>query len=141
MKNLMKFSSAVVLIAVILFTHSCDQPSPEVADIAVIKNTIKSVSLFEDSVGIDPIKLYSEVEVINKAIDSIGYPNAGYKIWEVITDDTLEFRFMVEGYWPDKEIYDKIHDHELYKEASSNVGTAIRSLNSTWYYRFQRIQD
>ena len=91
--------------------------------------------------GVDLSKLYADFEKVNIAIDSIGYPDAGYKIWEVISDDTLDFRFMVEGYWPDKQTYDLIHDHELYQNAANMDNPRWASLKGTWYHRFNRIGE
>ena len=141
MKTTKQFSSAILLIVALFFQFSCNQSANEPSKNLQVRNTIKSVSLFQDSIGVDPIQLFTDLKMINNAVDSIGYPDAGYKLWEVISDDTLEFRFMVEGFWPDKKTYDLIHDNDLYKEAVSRGDAAWSSLKSTWYYRFNKIED
>lgn len=95
----------------------------------------------QDTLGTDPAQLYAEFERVNVAIDSIGYPDAGYQIWEVNGDDSLGFRFMVEGYWPDQKTYDLIHDHELYKKATSLEFASWSGLKNTWYHRFSRVDE
>ncbi len=141
MRKVKTTSGILLVIASLLVLSSCDQSTKETDKKAQIKNTIKSVTLFQDSIGIEPIQLLADLERINNAIDSIGYPDAGYKLWEVISDDTLEFRFMVEGYWPDKETYETIHDHELYQNETKIENATWSGLKSTWYYRFKRIDE
>ena len=68
---------------------------------------------------------------------SIGYLDAGYKIWQVDSQDSLDFKFMVEGYWPDQKTYDIIHKHELFKKIRKTVKTNFEGLQSTWYHRFK----
>jgi len=141
MKNTQKSFRILSLLLVLLIFFSCDQSEDESGDQTKIENTLKSVSLFQDSLGIDPSKLFTDFERVNVAIDSIGYPDAGYKIWEVVSDDSLSFRFMVEGFWPDQKTYEIIHNHELYKKATiENENSSWISLKSTWYYRFNRVR-
>ena len=137
----MKSSVIFLLFSSLLIQFSCDQSKEELSNKPLIENTLKSVSLFQDSIGVDPIQIYADFQKVNIAIDSIGYPDAGYKLWEVISDDKLDFRFMVEGYWPDKKTYDLIHDHELYKKATKVENATWSSLKSTWYYRFNKIGE
>ena len=140
MENFKKSSVVVLTIATILIQFSCDTKVDESINHNEIKNTLKSVSLWQDSLGINPTELFVEFEKLNIAIDSIGYPDAGYKIWEVIVEDSLGFRFMVEGFWPDQKTYDFIHNHELYKKAHDNRNATWWSgLKNTWYFRFKSI--
>jgi len=80
-----------------------------------IENTLKSVHLMRDSIGIDPSLILSYFERVNKAIDSIGYPDAGYNLWIVQSDTVKGLRFLFEGNWPNQAIYDTIHNHVLFK--------------------------
>ena len=140
-KNLKKSSVIIVTIVTILMQFSCDTKVDQSVSQDEINNTLKSVSLWQDSIGINPTELLADFEKVNIAIDSIGYPNAGYKIWEVTSEDSLGFRFMIEGLWPDQKTYDLIHNHELYKKVVTVVenGTISR-LKNTWYYRFNHIK-
>lgn len=124
-----------------LLCSSCNQKTGEVTK---IENTLKSVSFFYDSAGIDPSALLASLERMNKAIDSIGYPDAGYKIWIVQSDTVKEYRFMMEGYWPDQAAYDLIHNHELYKNANKELeqedAELWKNLKSISYNRFVRVK-
>ena len=125
----------IVLIVITSFSHEkSDSPVQ-----AKIVNTLKSVSLFQDTVGIDSKQLLADFERVNKAIAAIGYPDAGYQIWEVQSEDS-GFRFMIEGYWPDMETYRKIHSHELYKNATAAESDSWKALKQTWYYRFAKVK-
>lgn len=126
------------VIAVLFLTGSFDNKKIDTGKNPPIKNTLKSVSLFKDTVGVEASQLFADMENINAAIAEIGYPDAGYKIWEV-RGDGKDFRFMVEGYWPDLETYRKIHDHELYKKAIGVKYESWAALKSTWYNKFDKV--
>lgn len=131
--------SVVGIIGILLLSISCAEKAVVDEKPTKITNTFKSVSLFQDSIPIEPKVLLKVLTIMNEAIDSIGYPDAGYKLWEV-TEDSLDFRFMIEGYWPDKETYKLIHDHELYADASKEAKTLMEGIKSTWYHQFSRIK-
>jgi hypothetical protein len=138
----MKTTLFLVVSLILLFVFSCTSPKEESTAVK-IENTLKSVSLWSDSLMIDPKELMASLERINEAIDSIGYPDAGYKLWLVKSDSALDFRFMIEGYWPDQAIYDTIHNHELYKQATKRADEEDKfweSLINTWYNRFTRVK-
>jgi hypothetical protein len=125
-----------VIALFILLCSSCTQKSKESENVAKIEYTLKSVHFWSDSVGIDPSVFFAAWERINKAIDSIGYPDAGYKVWLVQSDSPKDFRFMVEGNWPDQAIYDTIHKHQLYKNAINAERKSITGLKNVSYNRF-----
>lgn len=125
----------LLLMIAFVFTH-CDQKVKTTEEAFKIENTLKSVSLWSDSVGIDPQKLLASLEHVNSAIDSIGYPDAGYKLWIVQSDTSKVHRFMLEGYWPDQEIYDLIHNHELYKNSDIGYEEVWTGLKSVSYNRY-----
>ena len=112
------YSTGVLTIFLIFFLcFSCTKGVKDDKKVVKIENTLKSVSLLHDSIRIDPSGLLLSLERINSVIDSIGYPDAGYKLWLVKSDSVKDFRFMIEGYWHNQAIYDSIHDHVLYKNA------------------------
>lgn len=118
-----------------IFFHCKQKVEPEMK----LENTLKSVSLYYDSVGIDPKDLFMFCDRANKMIDSIGYPDAGYKLWQVQSDTNKSYRFMIEGYWPNQAIYDTIHNNELYKNykpASKAEEDLWKALKSVSYNRF-----
>jgi len=116
---------------------SCTQKGKETESTLKIENTLKSVSLMYDSIGIDPSLLFNMFEKANKAIDSIGYPDAGYKLWLLQGDEPKDFRFMLEGYWPNQAIYDTIHKNEIYLNAWNSIDEEVwNKLKRISYYRF-----
>jgi hypothetical protein len=128
------------LLAISIIGLLCSNCNQKNEDVIKIENTLKSVSLWSDSAGVDPLELLSSIERTNRAIDSIGYPDAGYKLWIVQSDTFKNYRFMLEGYWPDQAIYDIIHNHELYKNAGKGYEQEEeklwKGLKSTSYNRF-----
>jgi hypothetical protein len=139
----MKIKTSLISILLVFFALpiflSCTQPVSELEDPIKIENTLKSVSLLNDSIPIDPAELLASLKRINAAIDSIGYPDAGYKLWQLKSDSILNFRFMVEGHWPDQNGYDAIHDHELYKTAFEAEDQIWEGVERTWYNRFTKV--
>jgi hypothetical protein len=129
MKKILFLSVIIPLIIV-----SCTQKKVE--PVGKIENTIKSISLWSDSIKVEPSALLLSFERINKAIDSLGYPDAGYKLWLVQGDTIKNFRFMVEGSWPNQAIYDTIHKNELYKNAMKAEEKLFNGLKMVTYNRF-----
>jgi hypothetical protein len=138
MKRVISFCAASILIFPVI-SVSCTNQDQETEQPAKIENTLQSVSYFKDTFGYDSqllLKLFTEY---NDAIDSIGYPDAGYQLW-LIQEDTTDVRFMVEGFWPNQEIYDEIHNHPLYKEVSESEDYNLDGLIWLEYHRFKKIE-
>jgi hypothetical protein len=140
MKTKTYFIGFLAMSLIIFYCSSCLQKVKESENVAKIENTLKSVSLLYDSIGIEPSEILSSFERINKAIDSIGYPDAGYKLWLVQSDSTKNFRFMIEGYWPNQAIYDTIHNHELYKNAFNAEIKLWSGIKNISYNRFTLVK-
>ena len=128
-----------VFAVLLLVNYSCAPAVSEKAE-SQIENTLKSVSLVKDTVSIDQTEFLASLERINEAIDSIGYPDAGYELWIVQSDTVTDFRFMVNGNWPNQEVYDEIHEHELYKSALEPEEELWNKLTTTLYCRFTRVR-
>ena len=92
-----------------------------------------------DTVGCDPQRLLDALTKTNEAIDEIGNPDTGYKLW-IIQADTSDIRFMFEGFWPDQQAYDIIHNHQLYHDAQVTDSTTWDGLVSVDYHRFVRVK-
>ncbi len=138
MKNL--FLTISVLMAVTVFSiSSCTQKDIEKEESSKIENTLKSVSLWQDSLKVDPAKLLLYLEQVNKAIDSIGYPDAGYKLWLIQSDTAADDRFLINGYWPNQEIYSEIHNHELYKKYKNAIKEDEELWNNLYRIRYDRL--
>ncbi len=135
----MKAKIILILFLAATIAFSCAENQGQSNENPAVENTLKSVSLFLDTVSVDAQELKESAERINAAIDSIGYPDAGYQIWEVVSSDSLNFKFMVEGYWPDQSTYDTIHQHQLYQDAMQQEEALWQRLQQNWYYRFESI--
>lgn len=128
-----------VTLFILFISISCTNPVNEVEEPKRIENTLQSVSYFKDTVGYETQRLLDAFNIFNVAIDSIGYPDAGYKLW-LIQEDSSEIRFMVEGFWPNQEVYDEIHNHQLYKDAQEqNNEFNWDGLENIEYHRFVRL--
>jgi len=129
----------LVLASIIITSNSCNTKKEEVQETVKIQNTLQSVSFWQDTLGLDPQELLTFFNNWNNAIDEIGYPDAGYKIW-VIQEDTSNVKYMIEGYWPDQEAYNKIHDHELYQKVYEENKRIWDGLINVEYHRFKEIK-
>jgi len=136
-KTFYVFAGMIVILSLILI--SCNDQTKETEEPAKIENTLQSVTYFQDTIGLDPQVLLKSFTLMNEAIDEIGYPDAGYKLW-LIQEDTADIRFMVEGFWPDQAAYDIIHDHQLYVDAGNVDSVQWDGLVSVKYNRFVKIK-
>ena len=118
---------------------SCTQPSSELKGPVKIENTLISVSLWYDSIPIEPTELLASLERVNTSIDSIGYPDAGYRLWLLKSDSIMNFKFMIEGLWPDQNGYNIIHDNDLYKKAMDAEEQLWEGLKMIQYNRFTKV--
>ena len=135
------FLATSVIVAVTVFSiSSCTQKDIEKEECSKIENTLKSVSYWQDSLKVDPAKLLVSIEQVNKAIDSIGYPDAGYQLWLVQSDTVADYRFLINGYWPNQEVYDEIHNHELYINPTVLDKELWNNLHMIRYDRFTRVK-
>ena len=123
----------------IFFLNSCTPKDVEKEECSEIENTLKSVSFWNDSLNLDPTLLLASLDRINKAIDSIGYPDAGYQLWIVQEDSAADYRFVINGNWPNQDLYNEIHNHELYKNASAQEEIWNKLINIS-YDRFVKVK-
>jgi hypothetical protein len=140
MKRLFLAFLVIVVAILISFNSSCSQKDVDEEESAAIENTLKSVSLFQDSIRVEPAKLLASLERVNQAIDSIGYPDAGYQLWIVQSDTAANYRFMINGLWPNQEVYDEIHNNEVYKNVTEGDEELWNKMKRTWYNRFTRVK-
>jgi len=128
------------LTAFVVITLSCTPSKKESQQVVKLENALKSVSFLLDTITVDPSEMLASLERINKAIDEIGYPDASYQLWQIQGDSITEFKFILEGYWPDQAIYDTIHNHELYKEAGEEDAELWNKLDAVMYHRFIKVK-
>ena len=133
------FISACVIVIFSLILIACNSQTKKTEEPTKVENTLQSVSYFKDTLGYDPHLLLEVFTKMNEAIDEIGYPDAGYKLW-VVQADTSDVRFMLEGFWPDQATYDIIHRNQLYIDAGNADSTLWDGLESVNYYRFLKVK-
>lgn len=101
-------------LVIALIIGSCAQKTKDSGDTGKTENTYISVGIVKATVGIDPAAVLSHYQRRNKAIDSLGYKGFGYMVWQLESDSNKENMFMSLGFWPDKAVYDTIHNNELF---------------------------
>lgn len=122
-----------------IISISCNNQNQAVKEPDKIENTLQSVSYFKDTIGYDTQQLLDLFNQYNKAIAEIGYPDAGYQLW-LIQTDTSDVKFMVQGHWPDQNIYNEIHEHELYQEVANSNEGSFDGIIWIEYHRFTKIK-
>jgi len=127
-----------VVLSISIISTSCTNPVKEIEETTKIENTLQSVNYMKDTIGYDTQQLLDAFNIFNEVIDSIGYPDAGYKLW-LIQEDSSEIRFMFEGFWPNQKVYDEIHNHQLYKDAWENDDFNWDGLVRMEYHRFIKL--
>lgn len=141
MKNNVLGGFILLVLFGMMLGSSCNPKSKELKEVAKIENTLKSVSILYDSVGVNPADLWAIFEKTNKAIDSIGYPDAGYKLWVIQNDSVKDLRFLLEGYWPDQAVYDSIHKNKLYLNSWRQEDEKFfKKLKTISYHRFSLVK-
>lgn len=130
--------STLMALVVFFISFSCTKKVSE-NESGKIENTLKSVSFWLDSIPVDPKTLLESLEKVNIAIDSTGYPDAGYKLWVVNGADSLNSKIMIEGFWPDQKTYDIIHNHKSYIKATGAEKPIMERLKRVQYYRLSRV--
>ena len=138
MKRIISFT-AIVTLSISLMSSSCTNPGTEAELPTKIENTLQSVSYIKDTIGHDLQQLLSAFNEFNEVIDSIGYPDAGYMLWQ-IQEDSSEISFMLEGLWPNQAIYDEIHNHQLYIDAWEKDYINWDGMTRIEYHRFTLIK-
>ena len=93
----------------------------------------KSLHLFKLPEGISENKLSDFLKEMNKAISEEGYPGAGYHLYK-ITDNNDEYKYFMEGVWPDSATYDKIHNSEKWKSAAEKGKDMIDKIQAQELY-------
>lgn len=93
----------------------------------------KSLHLFDLPEGITEKKLNDFLKEMNMVIAEEGYPGAGYHLYK-ITDNNDEYKYFMEGVWPDSATYEKIHNSEKWKAAADKGKDMIDKIQATELY-------
>ena len=80
----------------------------------------KSIHLFSLPEGVSEEQFITAISELNSAVNELGYSGVGYQVYKVQSDTIQEYRYFVEGLWPDPETYRIIHEDEKWKQAAEN---------------------
>ncbi len=94
--------------AILLFyLSSCDTISSRtnLAQVKISPNEVKSIMLYDtiQCIPLDTV-LYT-LEKINLVISNIDDRPAGYSLWQVQSDTIPDYRYLIQGTWPDQASY------------------------------------
>ena len=93
----------------------------------------KSLHLFELPDGVSEKQLNDFLKEMNKAISEEGHPEAGYHLYK-ITDENDEYKYFMEGVWPDSATYDKIHNSAKWKAAAERGKDMVDKIQAQELY-------
>lgn len=78
---------------------------------------VKSVLLY-DTIQRWPIDtIQAALKDINQVIANIETREAGYSLWKVQSDSIPDYRYLIQGHWPDQASYDSIHVNPDFRKA------------------------
>lgn len=95
----------------------------------------KSIHLFNIPDGVTERQFSAAISEINSAITELGYSGVGYHIYKVEADTIKDYRYFMEGLWPDPEIYKIIHDSEDWNQAVEKNREMLENVFNNQIYR------
>lgn len=99
------------------YFHSTHLPDPKDKDYS-------SIHLMKISEELPLNVLEDAIGKFNEAISIIGYTDCGYKLLPIVSEHG-EYNYFMEGTWKNKETYDIIHEHEVFKSVSNEIPESI----------------
>lgn len=113
--NLIKAISTLSF-CLVLFLASCQKTHVTDEKQSQPQNTYLTTLRFSAEPNITDAQIVEYVEKYSKAIIDQGYPQLTYKIWKIYADSPAKVQtYLVEGNWPDRAIWEKIHFDDKYK--------------------------
>lgn len=95
----------------------------------------KSIHLFNLPEGVSEQQFIASVSELNAAIRELGYSGVGYHVYKVESDTIQEYRYFLEGLWPDPETYKTIHEDEKWKQAAEKNNDMWEKVLAVQIYR------
>jgi len=95
----------------------------------------KSIHLFNLPKGISEEQFIASVSELNSAIRELGYSGVGYHVYKAESDTIQEYRYFLEGLWPDPETYKTIHEDEKWKQAAEKNNDMWEKVLAVQIYR------
>ena len=101
---------------------SCDTTTSRtnLAQVKISPSVVKSIMLYDTIQGIPLDTVLSALEKINLVIRNIDDRPAGYSLWQVQSDTIQDYRYLIQGTWPDQDSYDLIHQHPEFRKVLDN---------------------
>ncbi len=93
----------------------------------------KSLHLFNLPEGMTEKQINDFLKEMNKAISEEGYPDAGYHLYR-ITEENDNYKYFMEGVWPNTATYEKIHNSEKWKAAADKGKDMIDKIQAQELY-------
>ncbi len=81
----------------------------------------KSIHLLDLPEDLEEAQATDALTRLNAAIEGQGYPDAGYFLYKVQSEDVDTYRYFFEGVWPSKEAYEAIHASEAWQATSADM--------------------
>jgi len=95
----------------------------------------KSIHLFNLPEGVSEQQFVGSISDVNSAITEIGYPGVGYHLYKVESDTIQEYRYFMEGLWPNPETYKIIHENDKWKQTIEKHSEVFSDVMATQLYR------
>lgn len=101
---------------------------------------VKSVLIY-DTIQRWPIDtILAALDDINQVIATIEPRKAGYSLWKVQSDSIPDYRYLIQGHWPDQASYDSIHINPNFrKELDRNIHIFTETRKWDLYRRYERL--
>lgn len=113
--NLLKTIYALSF-CIVLLLASCQKAQISDEKQSPAQNTYLTTLRFNAAPDVTDAQIVEYVEKYSKAIIDQGYPQLTYKIWKIYVDSPAKVQtYLVEGNWPDRAVWEKIHFDEKYK--------------------------
>ena len=131
-----------VVMAIVLFCACQPQKTQAVEEVVEEQGAyVKSVLLY-DTIRKWPIDtILDALADINLVIAEIETRQAGYSLWRVQSDTIPDYRYLIQGHWPDQASYDSIHVHPDFRKAlDDNLHIFTETRKWDLYRRYELIQ-
>ncbi len=94
---------------------------------------VKSVLLYDT--------ILTALADINAVITTIEPREAGHSLWKVQSDTIPDYKYLIQGHWPDPASYDSIHVHPAFRKAlDDNIHVFTETRKWDLYRRYEQVK-
>jgi len=140
----------LLFLFILFFLFSClsEQAPPDnrltntvEVNLGIQSTPVKSILLY-DTIQRWPIDtILAALVDINAVIATIESREAGYSLWKVQSDTIPDYRYFIQGHWPDQASYDTIHvNPDFRKELDRNVRIFTETRKWDLYRRYELVK-